>query len=174
MQSPTGSRNVCWRREPPGGNTEEPEADNLRVSAEKAEREKLNDERGVKPLPVSRSRDGAECGHGCSGWVEGSFCILALEISAPVALETMTGREPRTCLTVLDECVLTHVTAVAKSQINRATSVAAGVVSGAGWCQPVIQTPHSDESASSRTRQSLDPIAFGVKADGGVSLQQGS
>ena len=132
MQGPTGSRNVCWRREPPGGNTEEPGADNLRVSAEKAEREKLNDERGVKPLPVSRSRDGAECGNGCSGWVEGSFCILALEISAPVTLETMTGWEPRTCLTVLDECVLTHVTAVTKSQINRATRVAAGVVSGAG------------------------------------------
>lgn len=53
---------MCWRREPGGGNTDLPEADNLRVSAEKAEREKLNDERGVKPLPVSRSRDGAESG----------------------------------------------------------------------------------------------------------------
>lgn len=36
--------------------------DNLRGSAEKADREKLNDERGIKPLPVSRSRDGAESG----------------------------------------------------------------------------------------------------------------
>ena len=62
VQSSTGSWNVCWRREPPGGNTEEPERDNLRVSAETAEREKLNDERGIKPLPVSRSRDGAESG----------------------------------------------------------------------------------------------------------------
>lgn len=68
----------------------------------------------------------------------------------------------------------TNVTAVAKSQTNRATSVAAGVVSGAGWCQPVIRTPHSDESASSRTRRSLDPIAFGMKAEDEVSPQQGS
>ncbi len=95
-----------WRREPGGGNTDLPEADNLRGSAENADREKLNDERGVKPLPVSRSRDGAESGNDCSGWVRGRFCILAPEISALVALETMTGREPRTCLTGLDEGVL--------------------------------------------------------------------
>ena len=30
-----------------------------RVSAEKAEHEKLNHERGIKPLPVNESRDGA-------------------------------------------------------------------------------------------------------------------
>ena len=54
--------NARWRREPGGGNTDQPEADNLRGSAEKADREKLNDERGIKPLPVSRSRDGAESG----------------------------------------------------------------------------------------------------------------
>ena len=42
--------------------TDRPEGDNLRGSAEKADREKLNDERGIKPLPVSRSRDGAESG----------------------------------------------------------------------------------------------------------------
>ena len=68
----------------------------------------------------------------------------------------------------------TYVTAGVKSQTNRARSVAAGVVSGAGSCQPVIETPHSDESASSRTRRSLDPIAFGWKATGGVSFLQGS
>ena len=51
---------MCWRREPGGGNTDPPERDKLRGSAEKADREQLNDERGVKPLPVSRSRDGAE------------------------------------------------------------------------------------------------------------------
>ncbi len=67
----------------------------------------------------------------------------------------------------------TYVTAVVKSQINRARSVAAGVVSGAGR-QPVIQKPQSDESASSRTRRCLDPIVFGPKAEGGVSFQQGS
>jgi hypothetical protein len=48
VQSSTGSCNVRWRREPGGGNTDPPEADKLRVSAEKAEREKLNDERGNK------------------------------------------------------------------------------------------------------------------------------
>ena len=45
----------------------------------------------------------------------------------------------------------TNVTAVAKSQTNRARSVAAGVVSGAGVGPPVLQRPHSDESAPSRT-----------------------
>ena len=62
VQGSTGSWNVCWRREPDGGNTDPPEPDQLRGSAENADREKLNDERGVKPLPVSRSRDGAEPG----------------------------------------------------------------------------------------------------------------
>ena len=48
--------------------------------------------------------------------------------------------------------VLTNVTAVAKSQTNRARSEATGVVSGAGQkSQPVIQMPQSDESAPSRT-----------------------
>jgi len=60
VQSSTGSWNVRWRREPPGGDTEEPEGDIFRGSAENADREQLNDERGVKPLPVSGSRDGAE------------------------------------------------------------------------------------------------------------------
>ena len=46
----------------------------------KVDREKLNDERGVKPLPVSRSRDGAESGNAWPGRVRGSFCILAPEI----------------------------------------------------------------------------------------------
>ena len=62
VQSSTGSFNARWRRESGGGNTDPPEGHSLRVSAEKAEHEKLNDERGVKPLPVSRSRDGAESG----------------------------------------------------------------------------------------------------------------
>jgi len=63
VQSSTGSWNVRWRREPPGGNTEEPEPDTLRGSAQNADREQLNDERGIKPLPVSRSRDGAGSGN---------------------------------------------------------------------------------------------------------------
>ena len=63
VKSSLGSFNACWRREPGCGNTYQPEGDNLRGSAEKADREKLNDERGVKPLPVSRSRDGAKSGN---------------------------------------------------------------------------------------------------------------
>ena len=59
--------------------------------------------------------------------------------------------------------VPTNVTAVVKSQTNRARGVAAGVVSGAGWGQPVIERPLSDESAPSRSRRSLHPLAFGLK-----------
>ena len=60
VQGSTGSINARWRREFPGGDTEEPEADTFRGSAEKADREQLNDERGIKPLPVNHQRDGAE------------------------------------------------------------------------------------------------------------------
>lgn len=60
VKGSTGSCNASWRRESGGGNTDRPDADRIRVSAKKAEHEKLNDERGVKPLPVNRSRDGAE------------------------------------------------------------------------------------------------------------------
>lgn len=60
VQGSTGSMNARWRREFPGGDTEEPEADTFRGSAEKADREQLNDERGIKPLPVNHRRDRAE------------------------------------------------------------------------------------------------------------------
>ena len=67
-----------------------------------------------------------------------------------------------------------NVTAAVMDRNNRARSVAAGVVSGAGG-QPVLQKPHSDESAPSRTRQSLDPNAFGAqRRELGLSFQQGS
>ena len=60
VQSSTGSFNACWRREPGGGNTDRPEADRLRGSAKNADCKKLNDERGIKPLPANDSKDGAE------------------------------------------------------------------------------------------------------------------
>jgi hypothetical protein len=69
VQGPSGPFNARWRREPPGGDTEEPEADGLRGSAQTADREQLNDERGVKPLPVSDRRDAAESGTAAPGWV---------------------------------------------------------------------------------------------------------
>jgi hypothetical protein len=62
VQDPSGSFNACWRREPGGGNTDLPEADSLRVSTQTVEREQLNDERGVKPLPVNDSRDASRSG----------------------------------------------------------------------------------------------------------------
>ena len=64
--------------------------------------------------------------------------------------------------------VPTDVTAVVKSQTNRARSVAAGVVSGAGWGQPVIQRPHSDESAPSRTSASWPHLLQGSGRGGCV------
>jgi len=164
----TGSRNARWRREPPGGNTEEPGSDHLRGSAENADREKLNDERGSKPLPVNRSRDGAGSGQAGPGWVRKRFCILLPEISA-------LRRRWKRCrggslghAWPVGTKVPTNVTAVVESSTNRARSVAAGVVSGAGWGQPVIQTPHSDESAPSRTSASWPHLLQGSGRGGCV------
>ena len=63
VKSSSGSFNASWRQESGCGDTDQPDADNIRVSAKNAEHEKLNDERGIKPLPVSGSRDGAESGN---------------------------------------------------------------------------------------------------------------
>lgn len=117
-------------------------ATGLRSSAKNADREKLNDERGIKPLPVSRSRDGAESGKACSGWIKCRFCIRALESSPNrLGLATMVRREPHTCLTGLDAHRPTHVIAVAESLNNRARSVAAGLVIRCRGCKPAIQKP---------------------------------
>jgi len=77
-----GPGNARWRRESGGGNTDRPEADCLRGSAKNADREKLNDERGIKPLPVNDSRDGAESAKTRPERVRGRFCILSPEIGA--------------------------------------------------------------------------------------------
>ena len=66
----------------------------------------------------------------------------------------MPGRFGQTCPT--------DVTVAAENRTNRARSVATGVVSGAGG-PPVFERPHFDESASIRTRLSLDPNACGAK-----------
>jgi len=62
VKSSSGSFNARWRRESGCGDTDQPDEDIIRVSAKNAEHEKLNDERGIKPLPVSESRDGAASG----------------------------------------------------------------------------------------------------------------
>ena len=72
------------------------------VLPRKADREQLNDERGIKPLPVNDSRDVSRIGEARPGWVRGRFCILPLEIGPTVGLETLPGREPRTCLVSVD------------------------------------------------------------------------
>jgi hypothetical protein len=50
------------------------------VLPRKADREQLNDERGIKPLPVNDSRDASRVGEARPGWVRGRFCILPSEI----------------------------------------------------------------------------------------------
>ena len=65
VQDSSGFFNVCWCREFGRGDTDQPECDKLRRFAEKANDEKLNDERGNKPLPVSSQKDGAELGKAC-------------------------------------------------------------------------------------------------------------
>ena len=72
-----GSRTVATpirrRREPSPG-----------IRSKKAEREQLNDERGVKPLPVSHGPRRSRIGNRLPlGWVRGRFCILAPEIGVP-------------------------------------------------------------------------------------------
>ena len=65
VQDSLGFFNICWCRESGRGDTDQPERDKLRRYAEKADDEKLNDERGGKPLPVSSQKDGAESGKAC-------------------------------------------------------------------------------------------------------------
>ncbi len=60
MKGSTGSFNAGWRRELGGGDTDQPEATPSGDLHESAVGEKLNDEPGIKPLPVNNSRDGAE------------------------------------------------------------------------------------------------------------------
>lgn len=68
-----------------------------RVSVETAEREKLNCERGIKPLPVSRNRDDSRPGQCRSGWVgETLLYSVPRNQRRQGALETMLGREPET------------------------------------------------------------------------------
>ena len=133
VQGSTGSINARWRREPGGGNTDLPEGDNLRGSAQNADREKLNDERGVKPLPVNRSRDACRTGKSSTRMGKGPLLfsgprnqrsLRAVGNYAETGVSDMPGQPGRERPT--------DVTAAMKDMNNRARSVAAGVVSGAG------------------------------------------
>ena len=63
VKSSSGPFNASWRRESPGGDTEEPEAQPPGARMKSGPHKKLNDEQGIKPLPVNNSRDGAESGN---------------------------------------------------------------------------------------------------------------
>src|SRR5437870_151910 len=57
VKSSLGSGNARWRRKFGRGNTDQPESDTFRVSAEKkAEHEKLNDERGASPCQSAAAK----------------------------------------------------------------------------------------------------------------------
>ena len=133
VQGSTGSFNARWRREPGGGNTDQPEADNLRGSAQNADREKLNDERGVKPLPDSGSRDAGRTGKSSTRMGKGPLLYSGPRNQPRTIsrLEIMPKRELRTC-PISRDASPTYVTAAVKTMTNRARSVVAGVVSGAG------------------------------------------
>jgi hypothetical protein len=76
VKSSSGSFNARWRRESPCGDTKEPDADNIRESTQTVDHEKLNDERGIKPLPVSGSRGGAELGKASSKVGRGAASVF--------------------------------------------------------------------------------------------------
>jgi len=62
VQDPSGSFNVCRRREFLRREAQNRVQQRARRSTKIVDDEKLNDERGVKPLPVSAIGDGAEQG----------------------------------------------------------------------------------------------------------------
>ena len=65
-----GSFNACWRRESGRSDANQPAEKTIsRVSVEKTEHEKLNDERGVKPLPVKGQQRRSRIGKTLQGWV---------------------------------------------------------------------------------------------------------
>ena len=62
VQFPSGSFNACRRREFLRRETQNRVQERTRRSTKIVDDEQLNDERGVKPLPVSAIGDGAELG----------------------------------------------------------------------------------------------------------------
>src|SRR5262249_25112701 len=104
----------------------------FRGFAKNANHEKLNDERGIKPLPVSRSRDGAESGK--LHRKDRSPLLYSRDRNQCVVAHWKLCRDGsfgHTCQ--FGPNGPTNVTAVAKIQTNRARSVATGLVSGAGF-----------------------------------------
>ena len=63
-----GSCNTRWRRELPGGDTEEPEADNFRVSANEKRNVKSSTMRGAQALASEPQQRRCRTGKARSGW----------------------------------------------------------------------------------------------------------
>lgn len=112
---------------------------------ETAASEKLNDERGVEPLRVSRIRDGAEPVQAGSGRVGRSFCILPPEIvvaGSDGAKHAGDGgsRRARPCEGLRGPA---DVTDPEKCSDNRGRTSGAGMAAGAGRVRLVLQSPKS-------------------------------
>src|SRR5271170_4452128 len=75
-----GSGNTRWRRELPGGDTEEPEADNFRGSANQTQTANSSTTRGAKALASKLQQRRSQTGKARSGWIRGRFCVLPSEI----------------------------------------------------------------------------------------------
>ena len=132
-ERPAGSFNARWRRELPGGDTEEPEADNFRGSANKTQTVKSSTMKGAQALASKRQQRRSQIGKRLSR-ADRSSLLYSNDRKQCVVAHWRLCRsgsfghawQART------QCRPTNVSAVVKNRNNRARSVAAGVVSGAG------------------------------------------
>ena len=92
--------------------------------------EKLNDEQGLKPLPVNNSRDGAESGN-ASQPGKGQLLYSGPRNQRTKGAGNCDEAGASNMFVKLGRKRPTNVTAVVKNMTNRATSAAAGVVFGA-------------------------------------------
>ena len=117
----------------PVATQKKPEADTFRVPRKRG-REKLNDERGEEPLPVSSSRDVSRTGKIQLGTGKGEASVFYPPKSVSGKPETA-NVPPLGSVGLLwtsgQQHALTNVTAVRMSLNNRARRVAAGVMPGA-------------------------------------------
>src|ERR1700756_4899816 len=71
-----GSGNTRWRRELPGGDTEEPEADTFRGSANQTQTVKSSTMKVAQAIASKRQQRRSQTGKARLGWIRGRFCIL--------------------------------------------------------------------------------------------------
>ena len=133
VKSSTGSFNARWRRELPGGDTEEPEADNFRGSAKKTQTVKSSTMRGAQALASKRQQRRSQIGNRLSR-ADRSSLLYSNDRNQRVVARWKLCRSGSFghAWQVRTQCRPTYVTAVVKNRNNRARSLASGVVSGAG------------------------------------------